>query len=96
MTLAVELVLVNAVREVDEELGAGGALEAGRVPLDVLAELGRHDAKRSGRNVLATSVALPSFKTIKTVQISRRFGVRHLAVRIRTVLRAPPSLSSLT
>lgn len=56
--LAVELVLVDTVGQVDEQFGASGALEAGRMPLDVLAKLGRHDAERTGRNVAVTSVTL--------------------------------------
>lgn len=60
VALAVELVLVHAVRQVDEQLRAGGALEAGRVPGHVLAEFRRHHAERARRNVAATRVAFLS------------------------------------
>lgn len=56
VTLTVELILVDAVGQVDELLGAGGALETGRMPGHVLAKFWRHHTERSGRNVPVTAV----------------------------------------
>ena len=58
VTLAVELILVDAVGQIDEELVAGVALEAGRMPGHAVAELGRHGAERARRNVAVAPVTL--------------------------------------
>lgn len=80
VALAVQLVLVDAVRQIDEQLGAGGALEAGRVPGYVLAEFRRHHAERAGRNVAATSVAFLCKKTrIKVAKLI----IKHCANKTR-------------
>jgi hypothetical protein len=56
--LAVELLLVNAVSQVDQQFGTGGALEAGRMPGHVFAKLWSHDAERASRNVAFTTITL--------------------------------------
>lgn len=61
--LAVELILVDAVGQVDQQFGAGGALEAGRMPLNVFAKFGRHHTERADRNVSVTSVTLRQEET---------------------------------
>ena len=65
VTLAVELILMNAVGQVDEQLGAGGALEAGRMPSYVLTKFWRHHAERAGRNVSRTTVTFLRKSIIK-------------------------------
>lgn len=58
VTLAVELLLVDAVSQVDQQFGTGGALEAGRMPGHVFAKLWSHDAERASRNVAFTTITL--------------------------------------
>ena len=56
--LTVELLLVNAVSQIDQQFRAGGALEAGRMPGHVFAKLWSHDAERASRNVAFTTITL--------------------------------------
>lgn len=58
VALAVELLLVDAVSQVDQQFGTGGALEAGRMPGHVFAKLWSHDAERASRNVAFTTITL--------------------------------------
>ena len=58
VSLAVELILVNTVGQIDEEFVAGVTLETGRVPSHAFAELGCHDAHRTRRNVTVAPVTL--------------------------------------
>ena len=56
--LAVQLFLVDAVGQIDEQFVTGVALETGRVPSHTFTELGRHDAHRARRNVTVAPVTL--------------------------------------
>lgn len=58
VSLAVELFLVDAVSQIDEEFVAGVALETGRMPSHTFTELGRHDAHRTRRNVAVAPITL--------------------------------------
>lgn len=58
MSFAVELLLVNAVGQVNQQFGACGTLEAGRMPGHVFTKLRGQYAERAGRNVAVTTITL--------------------------------------
>ena len=58
VSLTVELILVNAIGQIDEQLRTSGTLETGRMPGHVFTKFRCHDAVRAGRNVAFTTVTL--------------------------------------
>ena len=58
MALAIELILVDAISQVDQQLVARVALETGWMPGDTVAKLGRNHTERARRNVAVAPVAL--------------------------------------